>query len=229
MTRLYLIILLLSGINLYSQFDFNRLSIEGAGGFNIPLSPDHKIDIGDYTVPRHFDIGARFALTRNWSVKLYYSYDRFQNKLLKGVGNTYHRLSLEGYFNIAQAFGLLETSQYNLLVHAGAGITHAYPEAIQRYLDGGRFTFGLTPNISLEYERIATLLFGVTLQRYVSKKITLTLDSTYVYTAEHQYGYNGELLFEDYTKVKGDFLNFTLGLQYAIGRKERHADWVDKR
>ena len=229
MTHLYFSFFLLLGVVCYSQSQFNRLSVEAAGGFNIPITSTTNINVSDYTIPRHLDIGARYALSKNWSIKLYYAYDRFQNKFMKGVGNTYHRLSIEGYFNLSQRLNSLETSNLNILVHAGVGITHAYPEAIERYLNGGRFTFGETPRITKKYERIGNLILGITTQYRLSNKLALSFDTSFVFNRESQYGYNGELLHQDRTKVNGAFINFLLGLQYSIGKKERHADWFYKR
>lgn len=227
----YLIPLLLLGVLSYSQTkNFNKLSLEAAGGFNIPITPTSTIDIADYTIPRHLDIGARYAFTKNWSLKLYYSRDRFQNKMLSEVGVTYHRVSIEAYFNLSQKLRILETSRFNILTHAGVGITYAYPEAIERFLNGGRFTYGIVRNFPKEYERIGNLIVGFTPQYILSERWVLTMDTSMVFNREQQYGYDGELLSQNWVKERGAFLNFSLGVQHLLGNgHDRHADWLEKR
>lgn len=222
--HLFLIVIFIS-FSVYPQWNANHFSLEAKWGFSLPLFPTNTIDITDYTIPRHLDIGARYMFNKNWGIKFYYAFDRFQDGFLSGVGNSYHRVSIEGVLNISKKFDFLNYRKFNVLVHAGAGITHAFPEAIQRFKNGGRFTFGETPNTPLEFERIGNLMAGFTTQYKLSDRFTFITDSSFVFSREKQYLFNGELINRDRRKVRGGFLNFTIGLQYYIGRNTHHLDW----
>jgi len=198
----------------YSQFNHNQFVLEIKGGFNIPITPVGTIEVSDYTMPRHLDFGLRYMFMKSYGVKACYSLDRFQNKFLNGVGNTYHRLSIEAVCDLKQKFNLFFRTDFNMLIHGGLGITHAYPEAIKRYLRGGRFTFGETPRIPKKYERIGNLIFGITTEYKVSRRIAIIFDATYVFNREQQYTYSGELLNKNRAKVRGGFLNFSGGIYY---------------
>lgn len=210
----------------FSQKKYNVFSAEIGYGFNIPLTPSNGIESKDYIFPRHLDLGIRYMFDEYFGVKLYYANDRFQNVKNKNIGNGYHRLSLEVVYNIEQALDLLD-DDFNLFFHAGIGITYAFPEAIKRFKNGGEFTFGLTPYNTKNFERIGNIIFGITPQYRYSDDVALTFDVSYVINTQQQYGYDGEMLYIDRTKVKGSFINFTLGIQLYLGRKRRHADWYN--
>lgn len=222
----FVFILCFVTISSFSQKDYNVLSAEIGYGFNIPLAPENGIESKNYIFPRHLDLGIRYMFDEYFGVKLYYANDRFQHKKNKNIGNSYHRLSLEIVYNIERVLDLLD-DEFNLFFHAGLGITYAFPEAIKRFRNGGKFTFGLTPYNTKNHERIGNIILGVTPQYRYSDDVALTFDISYIINTQQQYGYDGEMLYIDRTKVKGSFINFTLGIQLYLGKKRRHADWYN--
>ena len=211
---------------MYSQKKFNTLSLETGYGFNIPLTPANGIETKDYMFPRHLDLGVRYMFDEYFGVKLYYANDRFQNKKNKSIGNSYHRLSVEAVYNIEKTLDLLDDN-FNVFFHAGLGVTYAYPDVIKRFKNGGEFTFGLTPYNTKDYERIGNIILGIMPQYRYSDDVALTFDISYVINTQQQYGYDGEMLYIDRTKVKGNFINLTLGIHLYLGKKRRHADWYN--
>ncbi len=226
MTRTYILILLLFAFNLsFSQKRYNVFSVELSYGMNIPILPLSTINQSNYNFPRHLDLGLRYNFNEFYGIKLYVARDRFQNKNDKNIGNTYKRIGIEGIYNFTNHLNLNDNINFNILLHAGVGLTHAFPDAIKRYRNGGEFTFGLTPENTKDYERIGNMTFGVTPQYKYSDRIAFRLDLAFIFSREQQYFYNGELINIDRRKVTGRFANFTIGIQYYIGNKRSHADW----
>ena len=193
-------------------------------GFNIPLTPRNNIIISDYAVPRHLDLGIRYMIDEYLGLKVHYARDRFQDINDKNVGNSYHRLSIEAVFNITGGLKLY-SNDFNMIFHGGVGITHAYPESIRRFENGGEFTFGLTPYGTKPYERIGNIILGLTPKYRFSDKMAFSFDVAYIINTQQQYDYSGELMYISRRKVRGSFLNFSVGVQYYLGKKRRHADW----
>ncbi|GAB1858553.1 hypothetical protein MHTCC0001_33920 [Flavobacteriaceae bacterium MHTCC 0001] len=211
----------------FSQKGYNTFSVEMDYGFNIPVKPTDDIALSNYIIPRHIGIGVRYMFDTAMGIKIDYNYDRFQDKNNKNTGNSYHRLGLLGILNVGKITGAFESKTFNLNIHGGVGITYAFPEAVKRLKNGGEFTFGLEPKGLKDYERIGNILLGISPKLKLSDRMALSFNATYVLNSQHQYGYNGELLHEDWTKIAGEFFNATIGIQFYIGRYNEHADWVD--
>ncbi len=205
---------------------YNNFSIEMRYGLNIPYTPKDDISSSNYILPNHIDLGIRYMLDDYFGVKIHYAHDRFRDKNSDIVGNKFHRIGFEGIYNIGNNFYLFG-NDFGMFFRAGIGVTYAYPESVRRFLNGGAFTFGLEPHNTKRYERIGNIIFGLTpLYRY-SNKVAIALDATYVYNLAQQYSYNGELLYPNKRKVRGGFINVTIGLQIYLGKGSRHIDWYN--
>ncbi len=220
------IFLLFSGFS-HAQKRTNRLSLELGYGFNIPLTPKNDIVISDYIIPRHIDLGMRYMFDAHFGMKIHYANDRFQNKSNGNSGVGYHRLGLEGVYNLNRSLNIFGNN-FSLLFHTGIGITYAFPEAIKRFKNGGEFTFGLKPYNTKRYERIGNLIFGLTPQFRLSDRMAFTFDTVYVINTEQQYSYSGELLYINRQKVRGSFINISFGIQFYLGKERRHIDWYNR-
>lgn len=216
-------------MSIYAQKDkgYNVISIETGLGFVVPISPIQDINVGNYISPRHFDLGARYMFNEYLGVKGYFSFDRFQDKTNKETGNSYNRFGASVVYNIVNKLSKENSLTFNGLLHAGVGVTQAYPGAIKRFKETGEFTFGITPQGTKDYERIGNIIIGFTPQYRISNQIALRGDVSYVFSIAQQYSYNGELLFPDFKKVNGGFVNFSVGVQFYLGKNRRHADWYN--
>lgn len=227
MKKIFLLIsLLFFSKQLFSQKRYNKTSVEIGYGFNIPIHPKNDIATSDYILPNHIDIGVRYMLDDYFGLKFHYANDRFRNKNDKNIGNGYHRLGIEAVYNFSNKLDLFN-NKFNIFFHTGIGLTYAFPEAIKRFKNGGEFTFGLTPYNTKRFERIGNLIFGITPQFRLSDRTSLIFDLAYVINTEQQYSYSGELLYINRKKIRGSFLNFSIGIQFYLGKERRHADWFN--
>lgn len=226
-TALFCFIFFLFLENTQAQKNYNVFAIDAKFGMNIPITPNRDITISNYLLPRHLSLGVRYSLNENFGIKLHFARDRFQESTNRNIGNTYNRLAIEGTYNLTNHLRVFYNNEINILLHGGVGITQAYPEAIRRFRNGGEFTFGLSPDNTKDYERIGSIILGATPQYRFSDRIVFLVDLSLVISREQQYLYNGELIAIDRKKVIGVFTNFSIGLQYYIGKYRRHADWYN--
>ncbi|MGV6830160.1 MAG: hypothetical protein ACWA5P_01190 [bacterium] len=220
-----LLLFLLASNYSQGQRGFDRFALDVKYGMSIPLTPTETIKASEYLFPRHISLGLRYNFREFFGAKVSFAHDRFQPGFNTTTGNSYYRLSLEGVYNFTSHLGITNNYEINALFHLGVGLTRAYPEAIRRFRNGGEFTFGLTPENTLDYERIGNIIVGITPQYRISDRVALVFDLSYIFNTQQQYYYNGELISIDRKKVKGGFINLTFGLQFYFGSYGRHADW----
>lgn len=212
MKKLSLVAALLCVTFAFSQTtNFNKLSIEIAYGLNHPTSPSDNsgFDAGDFSEFKHVDIGGRYMFSPLFGGKLSYSYDRFQYENTSVLAITYNRISLEAVVNLARVFNFSFNRQrkFQIQAHTGAGITFAQPKSIDKY------------------EKIGSLIIGLTPLFKVSDRFAITTDFSYIINLKQHYDYGGILIDPNYNSITGGFINFTIGLNFAIGSGRDHADW----
>ena len=228
MSKLILILLFSNAI--IAQKKFNTLSLETALGLHAPITPNQNINRSDYVGFKRLDLGLRYMFNERLGTKINYAYNRFENRTDKSFGNTLHRIGIEGVLNLSKTlnFNPKIIDEHLILLHGGVGITFAYPDVLKKYQNTGVFSFGLMPNKNFDkmYERIGNLIFGCTYLYKLSHSFALSIDGSYIANYAHQYNYDGELLHENYKKINGGFVNFSVGIQYYLGKNRSHADWM---
>jgi OOP family OmpA-OmpF porin len=212
MKKAILSILFLCAVTAHAQEkNFNQFSIELSFGLNSPLSPSDNsgYDVGEFGGFRHFDIGGRYMFNRYYGVKMNFSYDKFQHKDLDELSVAYKKISAEFVLNVSQALNFYLTPEriIQIQTHSGFGITFAKPASISNN------------------ERIGNLIIGVNPQVKISERIAITTDFSYNFIFKQHFDYAGNLINPDYEGVTGSFINFSLGLQFYLGKQSIHADW----
>jgi OOP family OmpA-OmpF porin len=215
-------------IPLNAQRDFNSISLDVSGGISTPLFPLTDIEQSDYLLSGHFDIGLKYMLSEYFGVRVNFAYDEFRNRDEEYHFNKYHRLALEGVYNISRKLRLNNNEYFNTLLFLGVGVTYAYPGALKRYRDTGVFAFGIEPENSLDYERIGNVIIGLRPQFRISPTFAVKLDIAYVHNLQQQYYFNGELIDINRTKIKAGFLSLGIGIKFYLGLEYEHADWLMK-
>jgi len=212
MKKLSLVAALLCVTFVFSQNNhYNKFSVEVAYGLNHPTSPDSRNDFdsnGNFSEFKHFDIGGRYMISQLYGVKLSYAYDRFQWGG-SSLAINYNRIGAQLVFNLADVFNISFNRQrsFQIQAHTGVGITIAKPKRDLKSEKIGNFMIGITP------------LFKIT------DRIAITTDLSYIVNFKQHYDYGGTLVNSNGDSTTGGFINFTIGLNYAIGRDRDHADW----
>lgn len=185
--------------------DFNKWSIELAGGANNPQSgytPGIKIGgINPFTV----DLGIRYMINDTFGIKGDAGYNYFKGGDGASAFNSrYYRINLQGVANVGKLLNFKTfTSKLGLLAHTGAGLG-----AIRSGSE-----YDLTPN----------LIYGLTAQLKLSNKFALTADVSNIMNKDQVFAFD----LKSSPGVNGSLLNGTIGLTYYLGKSENHADWVN--
>ncbi len=229
MSRYLLIFVLLFSNVIIAQRKFNSFSLETAFGIHAPVSSQQGIKGSDYIGFKNLNLGVRYMFHERFGVKINYTYNRFENRFDNKFGNTFQRVGIEGVVNLSKVFNhsYRPMNEHVLLLHGGVGITYAYPDVLKKYQNTNVFSFELMPdkNFDRMYERIGNLSIGCTYLYKLSRSFALSIDGSYVVSYVSQYNYDGELLYENYKKINGKHMSFSVGIQFYIGKRRSHADW----
>lgn len=187
--------------------NFNKWSVEFAGGFNKPQRPMKYYT----TTPSLYvvDLGARYMFNNKFGLKADFGYNSFQEaKKSPEFDTKYYRVALQGVANLGRIMNFETwTNTIGLLGHAGFGAAQ------------------LEDQNSAAKDKMINFIAGVTGQIKLSDKLALTGDFTTILNASQ------ELAFDAASRTKvsgfsGILFNGTIGLTLYLGKNEKHADWI---
>ncbi|WP_163410031.1 OmpA family protein [Flavobacterium ajazii] len=192
-----------------TNVDFNKWSIEFAGGINKPVQPMryYTEKVSPYVV----DLGARYMFNTKFGLKADLGYNSFQEgKGSEPFDTKYYRFDIQGVSNLGRIMDFETwTNTVGLLLHTGFGA--AYFEDKNSSLD----------DLMINY------MLGVTTQIKLSDRLALTADFTTIFNALQEYTYDGAAKNTEKSKgFTGALFNTTLGLTVYLGKNQKHADWI---
>ncbi|WP_281636644.1 OmpA family protein [Flavobacterium marginilacus] len=189
--------------------NFNRWTIELAGGFNKPAKPMTNgyttLPLSPYVV----DFGARYMFNNKFGLKADFGFNHFSgDNSSKDFKSDYYRVAVQGVANLGRIMNFEEFTQtFGLLAHTGFGVA-------QGTFDNGR-----------DNDLMVNLITGVTAQIKLSNRIALTGDFSVIYNAKQDVAFDGYSLNKSDMLSSGVILNGTIGLSYSLGKYDKHADW----
>lgn len=191
-----------------TENNFNRWTIEVAGGVNKPVKP---MTAGYFTsAPSPFvvDLGARYMFNNKFGLKADFGYNKFTSKdSSKDFDTDYYRFDVQGVANLGRIMNFEDFTQtFGLLAHAGTGLAQA--------------SFDNTRGNDLMVNFIA----GLTAQIKLSNRIALTGDFSAIINTKQDAAFDGYSTNKS-SVSSGQLLNATIGLSYSLGKYEKHADW----
>lgn len=189
--------------------DYNRMTLDLQVGVNNPVSP---MSAGYDSPTMGFltaNIGGRYMLNAKGGIKLGLGYNRFSAKSGSlDFTTNYMRGSLEGVINLANILQFSQwTDRIGLLFHTGLGYSGMKSEDVEGKDRMLHATMGLAPQLRLSPRWALELDASVFAHSYQSRSYDF-----------RQANYN--------RGVDGFLYNLTLGMQYHLGKKNVHADWV---
>lgn len=180
---------------------YNKWSIEVAGGFNKPLNRFGAGTFG-FITPYTADLGARYMFNNKFGLKAGLGFNHLQEK--KGTtdfSSQYYRATIEAIFNLGRIMNFETwTNSIGLLAHTGVGL-------------------GVVENT---IDNVGVGIIGLTAQVKLSDHFALTGDASGMLNTKQLRTFDGSLANNGY----GVLLNGTLGLTYYIGKNTKHADWI---
>lgn len=189
--------------------DFNKWSIELAGGLNKPMRPMTAGYRTAVTSAYVADLGVRYMFNNKFGLKADFGYNSFkegENSI--GFDSQYYRADLQAVANLGRIMSFETwTNTLGLLGHAGFGLG-----------------FGESDNFS-GTDRMGNFIAGVTGQIKLSNRIALTGDFTTILNAKQNRTFDGASSVGS-PGFGGVLFNGTVGLTVYLGGNEKHADWV---
>ena len=189
--------------------DFNKWSIEVAGGLNKPMRPmtaGYRTAVASGYVT---DLGVRYMFNNKFGLKVDFGYNSFkEGENSVGFDAQYYRANLQGVANLGRIMNFETwTSTLGLLGHAGFGLG-----------------LGESPNFS-GTDRMGNFMAGLTGQIKLSNRVALTGDFTTILNSKQNRTFDGAST-AGTRGFGGVLFNGTVGLTVYLGKNEKHADWV---
>ncbi|MES2578852.1 MAG: OmpA family protein, partial [Bacteroidota bacterium] len=189
--------------------EFNKWSVELAGGLNKPMRPMTAGYRTAVTSAYVADLGVRYMFNNKFGLKIDFGYNSFkegENSI--GFDSKYYRADLQAVANLGRIMSFETwTNTLGLLGHAGFGLG-----------------FGESDNFS-GTDRMGNFIAGVTGQIKLSNRIALTGDFTTILNAKQNRTFDGASTIGS-PGFGGVLFNGTVGLTVYLGKNEKHADWV---
>jgi OOP family OmpA-OmpF porin len=206
-----------------SKNEYNKWSVEVNIGNNKPIKPFSTgySTSGDniflkFPVINHFDIGVRHMFSTKFGVKLDIGSDIIENQKGTDSENFYSQqniASLQMVYNLGKVLGFEGfTNRFGLLAHFGI----QYSQLNGKKLNG--------KDVS---ENNGGSIFGLTPQLKLSDRFAVSVDFSFLTNTRQHLNWDGA-----YSNVSrnltGRLNYFKLGLNYYLGKNEKHADWMLK-
>jgi outer membrane protein OmpA-like peptidoglycan-associated protein len=196
--------------------EFNKWSIELAGGFNNITKSMTDGQTTALASPFVADLGVRYMFSNKFGLKADFGYNNFKDAGISGEYDLrYYRTNLQAVANLGRIMNFETwTNTVGLLAHTGFGL------GFLENSKGGAY-------IQSNNEKV-NFIVGITAQIKLSERIALTADFTTIRSASIdptatpfnpvvsgvQRGFNGEIY------------NGTVGITVYLGKNEKHADWT---
>ncbi|MFP9118445.1 outer membrane beta-barrel protein [Flavobacterium sp. RNTU_13] len=200
--------LLLSAVALGQGRRDDQFSLEASYGLGISGKPIST----QFTT---FGGGLRWMWNDDWGLKGDAARSTFRYNApapVKETGTDYNRLSLQIVHNLGRTLDLASyVDNINVLAHAGAGYSWMKPVNV--------------PATDMT-DSMGNIIFGFTPQVYISDRLSLNADWSYIVNLSQHKDYNGEVRYQDRLKrFTGGMSTFTVGLTVYLGRNGSDRDW----
>ena len=192
-----------------TENDYNKWSIELAGGVNKPQRP---MTSGYFTAtpsPYVIDLGARYMFNNKFGLKADFGYNSFEGKNSSASFDTkYYRADIQAVANLGRIMNFETwTNTIGLLGHAGFGLSQLEDK-----------------NSSLK-DKMGNFMAGVTGQIKLSNRVALTGDFTTILNASQDVAFDAASAYSG-RGFGGILFNGTVGVTVYLGKNTKHADWV---
>jgi outer membrane protein OmpA-like peptidoglycan-associated protein len=189
--------------------DYNKWSIELAGGFNKPQRPMTSGYFTSTPSPYVIDLGARYMFNNKFGLKADFGYNSFEgHDDSRSFDTKYYRVDLQAVANLGRIMNFETwTNTIGLLGHAGFGLAQLEDQ-----------------NSALK-DRMGNFMAGVTGQIKLTDRIALTGDFTTILNAAQNASFDGATAGAS-RGFQGILFNGTVGVTVYLGKNAKHADWV---
>lgn len=205
MKKITTLLLFLVFSSAFAQRTYDQYSLEASYGVSQAMDPS----MTDF---QHIDAGFRYMFDEYWGVKAEYGTDSFRTDTEPKGGTNYHRITLQGVYNVGRLLDLPYNTgdRINLLAHAGLG----YSALKSTYRAG--------------IDNIGHIIVGLTPQFYISDQIAIHADVSYVMNFTQHYLFDGtypEGSVKSGEAFRSGIINGSAGITFYFGKNENDSDW----
>lgn len=203
----------LTGVNAQTETNssnnYNKWSIEFAGGVNKPQKPFSDGYFTSTPSPWVGDFGVRYMFNNKFGLKADVGYNSFKGKSNSlDFDSKYYRVDLQAVANLGRIMNFETwTNTIGLLGHAGFGYSQLRSDSFRGADEMGNFIAGVTGQIKL------------------SNRLALTGDFSSIFNASQDRSFDGAAL-PGNRGFSGLIFNGTVGLNVYLGKNTKHADWT---
>ena len=192
-----------------TENDYNKWSIELAGGVNKTQRPMSANYFTSTPSPYTVDLGARYMFNNKFGLKADFGYNSFEGKNNSLSFDTkYYRANLQAVANLGRIMNFETwTNTIGLLGHAGFGLAQ------------------LEDQNSAIKDKMGNFIAGVTGQIKLSNRVALTGDFTTILNASQNVAFDAASAAGS-RGFGGILFNGTVGVTVYLGKNAKHADWV---
>ena len=192
-----------------TENDYNKWSIELAGGVNKTQRPMSANYFTSTPSPYTVDLGARYMFNNKFGLKADFGYNSFEGKNNSLSFDTkYYRANLQAVANLGRIMNFETwTNTIGLLGHAGFGLAQ------------------LEDQNSAIKDKMGNFIAGVTGQIKLSNRVALTGDFTTILNASQDVAFDAASAYAG-RGFGGILFNGTVGVTVYLGKNTKHADWV---
>ncbi len=179
--------------------------------------------------PNSFSLGARYLMGEVFSVKGSLGYDRFRNfnneSPTSGLASKPFKLvqinvQIQGVANLAKLFNVnKQLNRFSMLVHGGIQIV-SMTSKTENYWENGEL---VNQNYN-QTEYNGGIIFGVTPEYRITKRLAVQLDVTTVFNYRQHFNWDGSYA-DDQENLSGKTANLNIGLSYSWDKNTMHGDW----
>jgi OOP family OmpA-OmpF porin len=186
--------------------------------------------------PNSFSIGARYLVGEIFSVKGSLGYDRFRNYNAQSLQTgadalpfdmRQYNVQIQGFANGAKLFNAYQQlGRWNFLFHGGIQVV-AMTSKTENYWN---LQTGELENHNFnQTEWNGGLIFGVTPEYRVTKRLALQLDVTMVHNYRQHFNWDGSYA-DDRENLSGQTISLNFGVSFSLDKNTIHGDWfvIDK-
>ena len=189
--------------------NYNKWSVELAGGVNKPQKPFTEHYFTSTPSPWVGDLGVRYMFNNKFGLKADFGYNSLTNrKNSLDFDSKYYRIDLQGVANLGRIMNFETwTNTIGLLGHAGFGVAQLENKDLHVKDRMGNFITGITGQIKL------------------SDRVALTGDFSAIFNASQDLAFDGAAA-PGNRGFSGILFNGTIGLNVYLGKNAKHADWM---
>jgi len=200
------------------NMDYNKWSIEVAGGMHKPSRPfadgyyAHTPSFGQFSLGVRYMFNDRFGLRGNAG----YSTIKNDDNSLEFKSNFY-TTSLQGVINLGNVLRFSDwTNSIGLLAHGGSGYS----------------LLSTKEPVELDNDPILSIIGGLTPQVKLGERVAIFTDISVIGNINQDYTWDGTERDSDGGRQGRGFtgfkVDFSIGLSFYLGSNEKHADWAPR-